>query len=252
MANNDVHFVMQEKGGVGKTLVAYFLAQYLREKCDAADLLCFDIDASNNSLARFRGLNVRALDLVENGEIPQEKFHPIFNELFGSDQPLVVDIGTSAVIAFLDFAVKMGLFEQIAADLGRRLFVHVVLMGGAEAEDTLESFKGIGGALPAAPGMAFLVPWCNPYHGKVIFDGDMSLKDTVIYKSLDEKGTLTEPIEIPERGAAFARTLNKITRDGLTFADAKQEKSLDFAEKHIVEQIRKGLYAEISAKLPQL
>ena len=252
MARNDVHFVMQEKGGVGKTLVAYILAQYLREKCDAANLLCFDIDASNNSLARFDALNVRVLDLLENGAIPQEKFHPIFNELFGNDQPLVVDVGTSAVIAFLDFAVQMRLFQQIVDDLGRRLFVHIVLMGGAEADDTLESFDGIAAAVPAAPGMAFVVPWCNPYHGRVRFGGGLSLQETVAFKRLDARGTAAEPVEMPDRGPAFARTLNKLTRAGKTFAEARTDKTLDFAEKHIIEQTRKGLFAEIVAKLPQL
>jgi CO dehydrogenase nickel-insertion accessory protein CooC1 len=49
-----IHLVMQGKGGIGKSLLAFYIAQYVREK--TGKCLVFDTDPLNATLARTSAL----------------------------------------------------------------------------------------------------------------------------------------------------------------------------------------------------
>ena len=62
----EVHFVVQSKGGVGKSFVAMLLAQYLQDRSDDK-LYCFDTDPDNQTFAAYQALkpefiNIKAAD----------------------------------------------------------------------------------------------------------------------------------------------------------------------------------------------
>jgi cellulose biosynthesis protein BcsQ len=59
----DVHFIMQGKGGVGKTLVSVLLTQYL--KSQDRNVLCIDTDAVNRSFYRFKTFDVKIIPLLQ-------------------------------------------------------------------------------------------------------------------------------------------------------------------------------------------
>jgi CO dehydrogenase nickel-insertion accessory protein CooC1 len=52
---NTVHFILQGKGGIGKTLVSTLLANWIRTK-DALPLRCFDTDQENATFSRYKAL----------------------------------------------------------------------------------------------------------------------------------------------------------------------------------------------------
>ena len=53
---NTAHFVMQSKGGAGKSVVSVMLAQYL--KAFNKDLILIDTDPSNKTLGEYKQLDV--------------------------------------------------------------------------------------------------------------------------------------------------------------------------------------------------
>ena len=59
-----VHLILQGKGGVGKSLAAFLLAQYLPEK--SINVRCYDADPVNSTLASFPALNAVKVDLMES------------------------------------------------------------------------------------------------------------------------------------------------------------------------------------------
>lgn len=61
------HFIMQGKGGVGKSLVAAILYQYLAKQ--GCQVFGCDTDPVNSSLARHKSLNVKVIDLMEGDDI---------------------------------------------------------------------------------------------------------------------------------------------------------------------------------------
>src|SRR5215218_9527328 len=54
---NTVHFVLQAKGGIGKSFVSTLLAQHLA--AEAGAVRCFDTDQENTTFAHYRGLLVQ-------------------------------------------------------------------------------------------------------------------------------------------------------------------------------------------------
>ncbi|KLB74858.1 hypothetical protein XEUV526_23600, partial [Xanthomonas euvesicatoria] len=68
---NHVHFVLQGKGGVGKSVISTYLTQYLRSKATGKGkpaVLAFDTDPSNHTLARYKGLGAEALPLLNDAD----------------------------------------------------------------------------------------------------------------------------------------------------------------------------------------
>ncbi len=62
------HFVLQGKGGVGKTTISTFITQYIKDHLKK-DYLAIDTDQVNASFASFKALNVEHLNIMENNQI---------------------------------------------------------------------------------------------------------------------------------------------------------------------------------------
>jgi CO dehydrogenase nickel-insertion accessory protein CooC1 len=73
-----IHLTLQGKGGVGKSLIASVLAQYLRQT--GLDVRCIDTDPVNRTFAQYAALNADRLCLRdEHNRIDQRSFD-VLNE----------------------------------------------------------------------------------------------------------------------------------------------------------------------------
>ena len=90
------HCVLQAKGGIGKSLVASWFAQYLRSR--TLDPLCVECDASNKTLSRYSGLRVQRIDLLdEDRRINRRRFDELLEILLEDEEKaVVVDNGQAA------------------------------------------------------------------------------------------------------------------------------------------------------------
>lgn len=61
---NTLHFVMQSKGGAGKSVCAILLSQYFVERLDGKVHLV-DTDPNNKTLGAFKALNVDKLEITK-------------------------------------------------------------------------------------------------------------------------------------------------------------------------------------------
>ena len=79
-----IHLVLQGKGGVGKSLVATWLAQYLLGRQN--EVRCIDSDPVNRSLAQYAALNADKLDLVNgDGVVERSRFDGLLEVLARED-----------------------------------------------------------------------------------------------------------------------------------------------------------------------
>ena len=62
-----VHFVLQGKGGVGKSFVAAIIAQYFRGA--GKPVHCFDTDPVNATFAQYEGLEAEHINVLKRGAI---------------------------------------------------------------------------------------------------------------------------------------------------------------------------------------
>ena len=105
-----IHFSLQGKGGVGKSVMASWLAQYFQSK--DIPVICIDTDPVNATLSQFKDLHADHLNVLKAGTINEKQFDAL-------------------------------------VERGRRVFIHLVVTGGQAMADTLAGFKQVAETAPA-------------------------------------------------------------------------------------------------------
>ena len=144
-----LHFVLQGKGGVGKSFAAVLFAQYLRER--GLQVSCFDGDPLNQTFFGFAALNVKKLDFLEATEkgrrINPRRFDDLVEEI--AQQPaeshVIVDTGSSSFVALVHYLVAHDVFS-VLSKLGHEVVVHTIVTGGQALLDTLHGAAQINNA----------------------------------------------------------------------------------------------------------
>src|SRR5258708_38337857 len=79
-----IHLTLQGMGGVGKSLVASIIAQYLRDK--GREVRCIDTDPVNRTFAQYAALSADRLNLRdEHNRIEQRAFDSLMERFLTED-----------------------------------------------------------------------------------------------------------------------------------------------------------------------
>jgi len=211
-----IHVILQGKGGVGKSLIASLLTQYLIHKHSdpKKPLTLIDTDPINKTFSRYDHLPVKSLDIIENDEINQRKFDEIIELIAQSQGDTVIDNGASSFIALSTYIKEMGI-PEILQCLGHELVIHTVITGGQALNDTLVGFAQMAHHLK---GNTKFIVWLNPYWGEVKSDGK-TFEQMAVYKA--NKEAITALIQIPEhKQETFGHDLSTMLNENLTFEEA--------------------------------
>ncbi|SDF34284.1 nucleotide-binding protein [Desulfovibrio legallii] len=161
-----IHFILQGKGGVGKSMIAVMLYQALRHF--GKDVLAYDTDPVNATLASFKEFSVTSLDVMKDGNIEPRKFDVLLEALVTAPEEahVIVDNGASSFIAlgaYLQENDVLALLEEA----GHTVFFHSIVTGGQALGDTLHGLSRMCVGFPDSP----IVVWLNPYFGDIAVDG---------------------------------------------------------------------------------
>ena len=77
--SNQVHLVLQGKGGVGKSLVSAILGQYFHAR--KATLHCFDTDPVNATFAQYQALGAEHINVLRRGAIHDKRFDELIEKI---------------------------------------------------------------------------------------------------------------------------------------------------------------------------
>jgi ATPases involved in chromosome partitioning len=159
--DNTVHFVMQSKGGAGKSIASYLLAQFLKEQTQN-DYLAYDTDPNNKTLTSYKSLNVTPINLInERTEmIDQSKFDILIEKIISHESPSVIDTGSGEFINIVNYINTSSILE-ILEDSGKTVYIHVIVNFGQSMKDTLISFITL---LQNFPNAKYVI-WKNEYYG---------------------------------------------------------------------------------------
>ena len=94
-----IHFILQGKGGVGKSMIAALLCQGLAALVH--DVRGYDTDPVNATFAAYREFNVSSIDIMRGEDIDKRSFDTLLNELAETPEGVhaIVDNGASSFIA---------------------------------------------------------------------------------------------------------------------------------------------------------
>ncbi len=92
-----IHLVLQGKGGVGKTVVAGWLAEFLIHR--GQPVRCIDGDPVNRSLAQYKALPVEKLDLVNrDGVVMRSRYDALVDRFLNEEAVFVTVQAVEAVL----------------------------------------------------------------------------------------------------------------------------------------------------------
>lgn len=161
-----IHFVLQGKGGVGKSFVASMLYQYYLEK--GLTVSGFDTDPVNRSFAGYKSFkNITEIDIMDGNSIDTGRFDELIELIYRKqdNEHVVIDNGAVTFIPLCDYMAENKGFQQLE-DLGHEIFMHVVITGGQALADTLDGFQSLIDNFQKP-----VVVWLNPYYGEIAVAG---------------------------------------------------------------------------------
>lgn len=235
---SNVHIVLQGKGGVGKSLAASMLAQFLTSRGETP--LCIDTDPTNATFAGFKALNVRKLALLEDGDINPRNFDAMMELIAGSKEAVVVDSGASTYNPLSAYMFDNGVPEVIA-DLGHKLVLHTIVVGGQALVDTLAGFASVAEAFPDP---AAIVVWLNPYHGPIEHEGK-SFEQLKAYKDLKDR--VAAIVTLPDlKRETFGADVQEMLAERKTLDEAMANAALPLMQRHRLGRVRDAVFGELS------
>lgn len=171
-----IHFILQGKGGVGKSMIAVMLYQALRHF--GKEVSAYDTDPVNATLASFKEFNVTPIEVMRDGNIDARKFDALLDALVSAPQEahVIVDNGASSFISLGAYLLEND-FLPLLEEQGHKVFFHSIVTGGQALGDTIQGLARLAMGFPASP----IVVWLNPYFGEIAIDGN-TFEEFKIYR----------------------------------------------------------------------
>lgn len=168
---NTIHLVMMGKGGVGKSLIAVTLAQYLRSL--NRPLNCVDLDPTSPTFKQFGALDVEHINIADSEcNIDPTRFDVLMEKIVSSDTDWVIDTGAPTFLPLVNYLAENEVFSFLV-ESGRRVVIHSPLVGGVAMGETVSGLKAIL-QMSDCP----VVVWENEYFGPVEMNGKRFVQTT--------------------------------------------------------------------------
>lgn len=232
------HFVLQGKGGVGKSFVAFLIAQYVRDQGKLAG--CYDIDQENATFGQYAGLEVKNLKVMDESRvIDQRSFDGLITEILtqGIENDVVIDSGANTFSPLLAYLIENGILELLS-DQAIPVIVHTIVGGGDIFEDTQNALKSMADTLPSS---VKLVVWENEHFGPLITpDGkafDPKWKDGPI---------LAGRVSLLKRNhQTFGVDIRNLLASRKTFDEAFKTPEIPLLERQRLKIVREDVYRQL-------
>lgn len=238
------HFVLQGKGGVGKTTVSTFITQYVKDYLKQ-DYLAIDTDQVNASFASFKGLNVETINLMEESRITDAGWERLANKLLTTNKTnIIIDNGASSFVPLMNYAFDNDLFNALTSDENNytgNVFIHTVIAGGEGLSHTLAGLDTI--CYNFKNTNIKIVVWINSYLGKVETI-DKKIED---YEELKKnENEILYIVRIPiHKGDLFKKDLADMLTNHKTFEEMKNDTSVFIMSRSRYVRMQKEMFEEL-------
>jgi hypothetical protein len=233
-----IHLTLQGKGGVGKSLVASILAQYLREK--GKEVRCIDTDPVNRTFAQYSALGADRLNLRdEHNRIEQRAFDSLIERFLAEEAAtFVVDSGASTFLPLWHYLLENSALDYLRQN-GRRVYVHTVITGGQALLDTLNGFH----ELAQTTAERNIVVWVNEYFGRVEAEGK-KFSEMAAYHENAEK--VCGAVIFSKRNQdTFGRDVEDMIAAKLTFNEAIGAAKLPIMAKQRLKIVQRDIFEQL-------
>ena len=232
-----VHIILQGKGGVGKSVVAALLSQYLASKGAAPENI--DTDPVNASFSGYKGLAVHHLKIMEDDEINPRSFDTLVEMIAAANGDVIIDNGASSFVPLSHFLISNQV-PALLAEMDRQLVVHTVITGSQALLDTVSGFAQLASQFPDE---ALFVVWLNPYWGPIEHEGK-SFEQMKAY--LTNKARVSAIVRLPAlKEETYGRDLTDMLKERLTFDEALALDTLTIMTRQRLKIIKGQVFGQL-------
>ncbi len=237
-----VHFILNSKGGVGKSFIAFLLGQFYRQR--ELPVLLFDADATTSTFSSFAALVVTRIELMRGTQIDERRFDEILEKVLTEEAHAVIDTGTSSYVALSNYLIENDVHRQIAA-MGKAVVVHAIIVGsGRTLLETLNDLNDLAGQLPEA---VTLMVWLNEHFGTILED-DKAFEEMEVFQR--HRHRIHAVLRLPQRTAAtFGADLQEMLKRHLTFAEAIASPDFPIMARQRLTKVRQHIFTQLEAAL---
>ena len=237
-----VHFIMNSKGGVGKSHVAWLLAQYL--EAEGAPCICFDADAMTASFSSFKALNVRRIELMRGTRIDPRLFDEVLEPCLSEDTEVIVDTGASSYAEWANYLIENDVHRTLL-DAGKEVVVHAIIVGGGQT--LLETLKDLNDLADQLPAEVTLIVWLNEHFGRIEQDGK-SFYDMEVYNR--HRGRLHAILELTQRTPqTFGVDSAQMMKQRLTFNEAIASADFHVMAKSRLKRVKNDVFDQLKTAI---
>ncbi len=124
-----IHFVLQGKGGVGKSLIASLLYQYLHQQ--GMPVSGVDTDPINSTFSGYKELSVQSLNIMDGDDIDQRRFDTLMEIIFQQpdESHVVIDNGAATFLPLCSYLKDNDALDLLCNE-GHKILLHTVITGG--------------------------------------------------------------------------------------------------------------------------
>jgi hypothetical protein len=235
---NTVHFILQGKGGIGKTLVSTILAQWLALK-DDTPLRCFDTDQENATFSRYKALNVKHVPVMtDTRNIDPKRFDALMIDVLEEDGNCVVDNGANTFSPLMGYLLENDCFGLLK-ESGRQVYIHTIVGGGDTLHDTAMGFLSTAKSTDVP-----LVLWENEHFGLLQSATGKQFTESATYN--DHAARVVGRIVLHQRNAeTFGADIRKLNTARLTAEEVKSNEKFNVMEKQRIKVVFKDLFEQL-------
>ena len=236
--HNTVHFILQGKGGIGKTLVSTILAQWLAAK-DERPLRCYDPDQENATFSRYKALHVKHVPVMtDTRNIDPKRFDALMIDLLSEDGNCVVDNGANTFSPLMAYLLENDCFELLQ-EAGRKVYIHTIVGGGDTLHDTAMGFVST-----AKTTQVPLVLWQNEHFGLLQSASGKVFIESHTY--LENAERVCGRVVLSQRNAdTFGADIRKMNIARMTQDEVRASDKFNVMEKQRIKMVLRDLFEQL-------
>jgi hypothetical protein len=235
---NSVHFILQGKGGIGKTLVSTMLAQWMKGK-DELPLRCYDTDQENATFSRYKAMNVKHVPVMSDVRtIEPKRFDALIIDILESDGNCVIDNGANTFSPLMAYLIENDAFSLLQ-ESGRTVYIHTIVGGGDTLHDTASGFVSTAKSTTVP-----LVLWENQHFGLLQSASGKQFTESQTYSehAARVKGRVTL---VPRNADTFGVDIKKMNIARLTMEEVMQNEKFNIMEKQRIKVVYRDIFEQL-------
>lgn len=235
---NTIHFILQGKGGIGKTLVATMLAQWIKTKAPDG-LRCYDTDQENTTFSRYKAMNVKHVPVMNGSHIIDPKgFDALIIDILESDGNCVIDNGANTFSPLMSYLLENAAFDLLK-ESGRDVFIHSIVGGGDTLHDTASGFVSTVQSTKTP-----IVLWENEHFGLLQTPTGKLFIESQTFN--DHADHVIGRVKLMQRNSdTFGADIKKMNTGRLTLDEVMQNEKFNVMEKQRIKTVYRDVYAQL-------